>query len=205
MRSTRTFLAAATAATLALTVAACGSDDSSSAAPAKPKAAASMDGMKMPASSSGGMADMAGMVKLADSKTGDLDVGLLAMPPETFYVSEGDGLRKQAPTKTDNAHLMVTVADKVSQVRLPDASVTAKVAGADGRVAFEGPLYPMVGRGMGLHYGENVAFGTPGDYAVTLTVGPPRVGRHRAVENAWTKTVKVTQKVRFDGKTVAPR
>lgn len=199
MRASRASLVVAAAAA-ALTLAACGSDDSSPTAsaanPQEPSQAMDM---------SAGGGDMGGMTKLAETDpTSDLDVGLFAMPPETFYVSEGDGLRKQAPAKTDDAHLMVTLADKESGVRLPDATVTAQVLDAKGATAFEGPLYPMVGRGMGLHYGENVDVGAPGDYDVKLTIGPPRVGRHRAVQNAWSKTTKVVQKVTFDGKKFAP-
>ena len=148
--------------------------------------------------------EMAGMETLATSEQRDLRVELHAMPPETFFVSEGDELRRQTPTGQDDVHLMVTVADRESGVRLPDVTVTARVADASGATSFEGPLYPMVGRGMGLHYGENVQVGRAGAYELTLTIGPPRVGRHRAVAGAWRQTIKVTQKVAFDGKALRP-
>jgi hypothetical protein len=143
--------------------------------------------------------DMADMEVLAISESEDLRVELHAMAPELFYVSEGDGLRPHRPTKDDDAHLMVTLADRSSGIRLPDATVTLRLSDAGGATAFEGPLYPMVGRGMGLHYGENVDVDAPGTYEVRLTVGPPRVGRHRAVAEAWTRTVTIRQKVRYDG------
>ena len=203
MRATRLSLVASAAA-LALTVSACGSDAAPTDKGAGTKPAATGGEMKGMDMSAGG-GEMSGMKKLSQSDpASDLDVGLFAMPPERFYVSEGDGLREQTPAKGDDAHLMVTLADKESGVRLPDATVTARVVDAKGATAFEGPLYPMVGRGMGLHYGENVDVGEPGEYDVKLTVGPPRVGRHKAVENAWSKTTKVDQKVTFDGKTFSP-
>lgn len=148
--------------------------------------------------------EMEGMVTLATSEQGDLETELHAMPPERFFVSEGDALREQKPASTDDAHLMVTLADQQSGVRLPDATVTVRITDRAGATAFEGPLYPMVGRGMGLHYGENVKLGKPGTYDVQLTIGPPRVGRHRAVAKAWTTTRKITQQVKFDGKTLGP-
>jgi uncharacterized protein involved in high-affinity Fe2+ transport len=142
---------------------------------------------------------MEDMEILAVSETDDLRVELHAMAPELFYVSEGDRLRPQRPTQADDAHLMVTVADKASGVRLPDATVTVRLTDEGGATAFEGPLYPMVGRGMGLHYGENVDVEAAGVYDVLLTVGPPRVGRHRAVAKAWNRTTTIRQKVRYDG------
>lgn len=148
--------------------------------------------------------DMEGMVTLATVEEGDVEVQLHAMPPELFFVSEGDRQREQRPAKTDDAHLMVTLADRESSVRLPDATVVARVRDSKGATVFEGPLYPMVGRGMGLHYGENVTLGDPGKYDIELTIGPPRVGRHRAVENAWSQTRKIRQSAQFDGKTLEP-
>ncbi len=159
-------------------------------------------GSEEPASDAA-MEEMDGMVTLAETTEEDLEVQLHAMPPELFFVSEGDRMREQKPTDGDDAHLMVTLADAESGVRLPDATVTARVIDSSGQTAFEGPLYPMVGRGMGLHYGENVTIGKPGDYTVELTIGPPRVGRHRLVAEAWSKTRKIKQSVKFDGTNLA--
>lgn len=155
--------------------------------------------------SDAGADEMDGMVTLAETTEDDLEVQLHAMPPERFFVSEGDDMREQAPTDGDDAHLMVTLADAESGVRLPDATVTARVMDSSEQTSFEGPLYPMVGRGMGMHYGENVVIGEAGDYTVELTIGSPRVGRHRAVADAWSTTRKITQQVSFDGKTLAKR
>lgn len=142
------------------------------------------------------------MAVLARTETSDLAVELHAMAPELFYVSEGEGLRPQRPSRGDDVHLMVTLADRESGVRLPDATVTARVVAQGGATVFEGPLYPMVGRGMGLHYGENVPLGRPGRYDVTLVIGPPRIGRHRAVRDAWDETTRVERSFAFDGTTV---
>ena len=161
------------------------------------------DAMTTQNPSDSAMAEMEGMVTLAETSQEDLEVQLHAMPPELFYVSEGDDMRPQKPAATDDAHLMVTLADVESGVRLPDATVIARVIDSAGETQFEGPLYPMVGRGMGMHYGENVTIGEAGDYTVELTIGPPRVGRHRLVAKAWSKTRKITQKVKFDGTNLA--
>ena len=142
------------------------------------------------------------MVTLAETETEDLAIELHAMPPELFYVSEGDDFRPQRPSPEDSAHLMVSLSDKESGVRLPESTVTVRVTDEAGETAFEGPLYPMVGRGMGLHYGENVQLADAGRYDVELVIGPPRVGRHRAVQNAWNKTTRITQAIQFDGKAI---
>jgi len=146
--------------------------------------------------------DMSDMVTLAESETEDLAIELHAMPPELFYVSEGDDFRPQRPSPKDSAHLMVSLSDKASGVRLPEATVTIRITDATGATAFEGPLYPMVGRGMGLHYGENVQLADAGKYLVELVIGPPRVGRHQAVQNAWNKTTRIEQAIQFDGKAI---
>lgn len=146
--------------------------------------------------------DMSSMVTLAETETEDLAIELHAMPPELFYVSEGDDFRPQNPSERDSAHLMVSVSDKASGVRLPDATVTVRITDEAGATAFEGPLYPMVGRGMGLHYGENVQLADAGRYEVELVIGPPRVGRHRAVQNAWNRTARLKQAIAFDGSAV---
>jgi hypothetical protein len=149
--------------------------------------------------------DMADMVTLAESETDDLSVELHAMPPELFYVSEGDDFRPQRPAADDSAHLMVSLSDKESGVRLPEATVTVRITDDSGATAFEGPLYPMVGRGMGLHYGENVKLADTGRYEVELVIGPPRIGRHRAVQNAWNETTRINQAVEFDGSALTAR
>lgn len=152
----------------------------------------------------GGMDDMPEMEVLAATETADLSVELHAMPPELFYVSEGDSFRPQRPGPDDDVHLMAMLADRESGVRLPDATVTARVVAEDGSTAFEGPLYPMVAPGMGIHYGENVPLGPPGRYTIELTIGPPRIGRHRSVRSAWSATTRVEQAVAFDGREVRP-
>jgi hypothetical protein len=174
-----------------------GGDD---AAPAAGSGHSGHNGAAAPAAADG--EDMDGMVTLAQTETEDLDVELHAMRPELFYVSEGDDFRPQRPSPKDSAHLMVSVSDKESGVRLPDATVTVRITDDTGATAFEGPLYPMVGRGMGLHYGENVQLATAGSYKVQLVIGPPRVGRHRAVQNAWNETTRITQAIEFDGKAI---
>lgn len=155
-------------------------------------------GSETPAATDG--EDMAEMVTLAESETQDLAIELHAMPPELFYVSEGDDFRPQRPSAEDSAHLMVSLSDKESGVRLPEATVTVRITDEAGGTAFEGPLYPMVGRGMGLHYGENVQLADAGRYEVELVIGPPRVGRHRAVQSAWNETTRITQTIVFDGR-----
>lgn len=156
-------------------------------------------------STDGADSEMEGMVTLAKTETSDLAVELHSMPPELFYVSEGDGFRPQRPSAKDSAHFMVTLADKESAVRLPEATVTTRITGEDGETAFEGPLYPMVGRGMGLHYGENIELPRAGRYTVRLVIGPPRIGRHRAVQKAWNTPARIEQAVEFDGRAVKAR
>ena len=199
MRVTRTTLAVVAVAATAL--AGCGGDDEQATAGATAEHGAAH---AQTAAAHGGGHDGGHMTELASAERGDMTIAVAASPPETFYVSEGDDLREQAPAPGDDAHLMVTLTDTESGIRLPDATVTARVSDTGGEVVFEGPLYPMVGRGMGMHYGENVDVGEAGRYEITLTVGSPRVGRHEAVAKAWRGPQRVALEVEFDGESFHP-
>lgn len=203
--SPRAALLAALSAS-AFAIAGCGSGDgdSTAAVPATPAQtsadSASMEGMEH--GTTGGSHDMAGMGEmtvLASATREGVKLGLEAMAPETFFVSDGVDEVEHAPKSNDSVHLMVTLADADSGIRLPDASVTIQVKAPDGTVAFDGPLYPMIGRGVGLHYGENIALPEPGNYSATLVAGPARVGRHTDVKSAWTKTIRLPLRMKWDG------
>lgn len=164
----------------------------------------SMEGMsseEMEGMSEGASMSMT-MTPLASTKAGGEEISLTAMAPQTFYVPAGEGLRKQAPAGDDNAHMMVTVADDQTGVRLPDATVTLTVEGPSGKTTFDGPLYEMIGKGMGLHYGENVALAEPGTYTATVIVGAPQVARHANLKNDWRKPEKVQEKFKWNGTSV---
>ena len=178
-------LLATSAVALSAAVAGCGSQQDGSA----PAATAAASPMSMP-----------GMATLAQSTSGDMLVGLEAMAPETFFVSEGTRLRRQSPGPDAEQHMMVTLTDRRSGIRLPDATVTLRLATAAGRTVYDGPLYPMIGRGMGMHYGENVPLPTSGTYTAHLVVGPPRIGRHMDSQTAWTRPVRLEQRFSWDGR-----
>lgn len=194
MRRTSLITGAAVAlATLAIT--GCGdSKDSASSG------GHDMTGMSMSDTSSTGATAMGDMTVIGSATKGGVKIGIETMAPETFYVANGSGEVKHAPKANDSVHLMVTLADAESGIRLPDASVTVALTGSDGRSSFDGPLYPMIGRGMGLHYGENVAFKAPGTYTLQLVTGPPRIGRHTDTADAWNTTIRQTMKIKWDGK-----
>ena len=185
-------LLATSAVALSAAVAGCGSQQDGSPA-AKTTDASSAMSMSMP-----------GMATLAQSTSGDMQVGLEAMAPETFFVSEGARLRRQSPAPDAKQHMMVTLTDRQSGIRLPDATVTLRLATAAGRTVYDGPLYPMIGRGMGMHYGENVPLPTSGSYTAQLVVGPPRIGRHMDSQGAWTTPVRLEQRFTWDGRSARP-
>lgn len=146
-----------------------------------------------------GMAGMA-MRKLADETADGMTVELAAMAPETFFVYDGGGWRRHAPAPDDAAHLMVTLSDAKTGEHLPDATVTARIIGPDGRTVYDAPMYPMIGRGMGLHYGDNVPLPKPGRYTASLVVGPPKVGRHMDLRNAWRQPVRLQETFQWTGR-----
>ena len=185
MRASALLATSAVATVAALT--GCGSEQATSASSSPTSAAAPMA--------------MPGMAVLAQSTQGDMQVGLEAMAPETFFVSEGAGLRRQSPGPDAKRHMMVVLTDRQSGIRLPDATVTLRLSTAAGRTVFDGPLYPMIGRGMGMHYGENVPLPVGGTYTAQLVVGPPRIGRHMDSQTAWTKPVRLEQRFSWDGRT----
>ncbi|MBF6619021.1 MAG: iron transporter, partial [Patulibacter sp.] len=126
----------------------------------------------------GGHGEMSS-VKLGTKTTGHVRVEVAAMTEAVeFTVSEGGKQRKHPPAPGDNAHVMVLVSDAESRDRLPDAAVTAQITGPGGAAVHNGPLYPMIGMGVGLHYGDNMKLARSGSYRATIVVGPPQVGRH---------------------------
>lgn len=151
-----------------------------------------------PAQGAGGNADGHGdhgdmaSVKLGTKTSGDVRVEVAAMMEAVeFTVSEGGKMRKHPPAPGDNAHVMVLVSDAESRDRLPDAAVTAQITGPGGIAVHNGPLYPMIGMGVGLHYGDNMKLATSGSYKATIVVGPPQVGRHPESVERYAKPVKL--------------
>lgn len=143
-----------------------------------------------------------GMTSLFDETIGDVSIGMSAMDPERFFVSVGAEQREHKPAPDDDIHLMATLSDSESGIRLPDAAVTVRVTGPDGKVAYDGPLYPMIGRGMGMHYGENVSLGRAGRYTAEFVATPPRIGRHADSEGAWSQTIRFQAGFDWDGASV---
>lgn len=206
-------LAITLAATSALALSACGSNDddsdvqaSGSTGPSTSTQAADPGAMNHGSSTSstghgassdasggkGADADAMSSVRLGSATADDLRVEVAAMKEAVaFTVSEGGKMRKHPPAPGDNAHVMVLVSDAESRDRLPDAAVTAQITGPAGVAVHNGPLYPMIGMGVGLHYGDNMKLAASGKYAATIVVGPPQVGRHPDSAKRYEKPVKL--------------
>jgi hypothetical protein len=138
-----------------------------------------------------GDGDMAS-VPLGTKTSGDVRVEVAAMKEAVeFTVAEGGKMRKHPPAPGDNAHVMVLVSDAESRDRLPDAAVTAQITGPGGAAVHNGPLYPMIGMGVGLHYGDNMKLAKSGSYKATIVVGPPQVGRHPESIDRYDQPVKL--------------
>lgn len=139
----------------------------------------------------GNHGDMAS-VQLGTRTEGDVRVEIAAMKEAVeFTAAEGGKQRKHPPAPGDNAHVMVLVSDAESRDRLPDAAVTAQITGPGGVAVHNGPLYPMIGMGVGLHYGDNMKLAKSGSYKAVIVVGPPQVGRHPESVERYDKPVKL--------------
>lgn len=139
----------------------------------------------------GGHGEMSS-VKLGEKADGHVRVEVAAMKEAVeFTVSEGGKMRKHPPAPGDDAHVMVLVSDAESRDRLPDAAVTAQITGPGGAAVHNGPLYPMIGMGVGLHYGDNMKLAKSGSYQATIVVGPPQVGRHPESVDRYDEPVKL--------------
>lgn len=211
-------LAVALAASSALALSACGSNDDSdvqasgSTSPSTTTQTTDHGAMShgsstsstgaSPSSGHGASTDASGgkgadagamsSIRLGSATADDLRVEVAAMKePMAFTVSEGGKMRKHPPAPGDNAHVMVLVSDAESRDRLPDAAVTAQITGPAGVAVHNGPLYPMIGMGVGLHYGDNMKLPATGRYAATIVVGPPQVGRHPDSAKRYEKPVKL--------------
>jgi hypothetical protein len=156
----------------------------------------SMSGMDMSGDTSAAnqkaQASTMQMRKLGTVTKNGMAVELDVTSPLTFEVYSGDRLVKHAPAKGDNAHLMLLLSDSETRDRLPDSTITARITDASGKVVASGPQYPMIGMGMGIHYGDNISLPGPGSYTANLVVGPPRIGRHSDTVNRWNTTTRMT-------------
>lgn len=131
-------------------------------------------------------------VKLGEKTAGHVRVEIAAMKEAVeFTAAEGGKQRKHPPAPGDNAHVMVLVSDAESRDRLPDAAVTAQITGPGGVAVHNGPLYPMIGMGVGLHYGDNMQLAKTGSYKAVIVVGPPQVGRHPESVERYDEPVKL--------------
>jgi hypothetical protein len=197
----RTSAAALTTLALAAGVAGCGSnDDGGATVSASGTAASGHDAHDMSSMSTGApsqaeqrqVASSMEMQRLGEASAGDQKVELDVSEPVTFSVYEGDRLVKHAPRKGENAHMMLLLSDAQSGDRLPDSTITLRVTDEAGKVVSSGPQYPMIGMGMGIHYGDNVTLPKPGKYVAQLVIGPPRIGRHSDVVDRWNTTTKAS-------------
>ncbi|EHN11220.1 hypothetical protein PAI11_19080 [Patulibacter medicamentivorans] len=184
MRSTTRTLALGCAALLTLATAGCGEDAPTTSASGSTTSSTSAGGAH------GGQ--RMSSVALGSASRAGLRVEVAAMRDAvTFTVAEGGRMRKHPPAPGDNAHVMVLVSDAESRDRLPDAAVTAQITGPGGAPVHNGPLYPMVGMGVGLHYGDNMRLARSGRYRASIVVGPPQVGRHPELADRYTKPVRL--------------
>lgn len=202
--STITRRSAAALAALALAAAAtgCGGDDdatSNVSASGTSAAGATSSSEHSGHSGHGGSTDAAGgeaatvrMQRLGSTSAGDQKVELDVSEPVTFSVYEGERLVKHAPRKGENAHVMLLLSDAQSGDRLPDATITLRITDEAGKVVSSGPQYPMIGMGMGIHYGDNVTIPKAGKYVAQLVIGPPRIGRHSDVTDRWNTTTRAS-------------
>lgn len=200
--TTRTTTAALAAALIALILAGCGGgEDAPAAVSASGTTAPGHDGHDTSAAAAGAAPSRADqeasasttrMVRLGSVTAGDEKVELDAGEPVTFAVPEGEGLVRHAPRAGENAHVMLTLSDAETGDRLPDATITLRITDEAGKVVASGPQYPMIGMGMGIHYGDNVTLPRAGRYVAQLVIGPPRIGRHAEVADRWNGTRKAS-------------
>lgn len=199
--TTRTTTAALAAAAIAIGLAGCGGGDDPGASAVSASGTAASGPAGRDTSSGGAAPDRAAqeasassmrMVRLGSTIAGDEKVELDASEPVTFSVYEGERLVEHAPRKGDTAHVMLTLSDAETGDRLPDATITLRVTDAAGKVVATGPQYPMIGMGMGIHYGDNVTLPKAGRYVAQLVIGPPRIGRHGDVTDRWNATRKAS-------------
>lgn len=171
----------------ALGLAACGDDDGDAAAQAPAQQKQQHGGMQH----GGGPKQMAGAMHTLYSGTkGGMDISVVAMPDERFYLVEGNRMVERKRLPGDAGHVMASLSDPVSRQRIPYASVQLRIE-RDGRRIADQRLWPMLARQAGMHYGDNIALPGPGRYEAQLTVGVPQVARHGELAKIWRKPMVV--------------
>jgi uncharacterized protein involved in high-affinity Fe2+ transport len=131
----------------------------------------------------------------ADGGTKEADdylVGYAVEEAEGMYEwnSEGD-LVWRNPDK-ENAHVEITVMDKLDGRFIPSLEVTASLTSSDGQEI--GPHeQPFLWHSWLYHYGRNWVVPASGSYSLQVTIQPPKFLRHdKANGNRYQKPVTVT-------------
>jgi uncharacterized protein involved in high-affinity Fe2+ transport len=107
------------------------------------------------------------------------------MTPVPFVVFNGTSEHVFKVSKKTSFHLMVMLNDAQTGVPIPYASVWATIRNARGAIVFDEQQWPMISRYMGPHYGNDVSLPGPGQYQLSLLIGPPETGRHLEYANVW--------------------
>lgn len=199
-RSKRLLPATVATVVTALTLAACGSDPSTSSearqeAP-NPEASSSPGEMQI-GSEDGGMQMM--MQPLDKIVHEEMRIELASAEPATFTIFQGDQTREVTPGPDDSMHLMAVLADDETGERIPYSTVWATITDASGDVVFDERLWPMISRAMGTHYGINVALPGPGSYDVSVQVGPPQAARHPEYADRWQQPYTFETTIDWEG------
>jgi hypothetical protein len=156
------------------------------------------EGGDMEGMDSGG--GMQGMMQVLDRTVNEgMRIELATSVPTTFTIFQGDQSREVTPQPGDSMHLMTVLADDETGERIPYAEVWATITDAQGEIVFDERMWPMLSRGMGTHYGINVALPAPGTYDVSVQVGPPQAARHPEYTDRWTEPFTFETTLEWEG------
>lgn len=126
------------------------------------------------------------MSMLAKDSWQGMAMKLAGAKPAHFTIFQGaDQIREVTPQEEDSLHLMVALEDAQSGVRIPYSTVWITLTDPADQIVVDQRMWPMITRGMGNHYGLNVALPQQGTYTAEVQVGPPQVARHQELVGEW--------------------
>jgi len=119
-----------------------------------------------------------GMKTVGTASGGGYECALTYTYPHRFWLVMGTRTKKVTIEDSDSVHLMPIVWDADTGIVPPDLNPQLRVTRTDdGETVLQRAPWPMLSQPMGFHFGDNVALGGEGTFAVEASLGEPSIRR----------------------------
>ena len=142
-----------------------------------------------------------GMKTAGTAKSGRYRCALAYTYPHRFWLITGTNRKKVEINENDSLHLMVTLWDERTGVRLPSSSVNVEVSRPDETITRKS-LWPMLSQPMGFHFGDNVSLPAETKYSISIRIGPSDARMAGALEGAFTERETLSLSLDYNKQTL---